>query len=446
MFFWGRQRFTTIAFLASVLLTAWLASGCLENVGGTSVTPYPNTTQSAPPLSGTGGGSTITTASPTPTSSTTTGENILSVTVGEGSSGVCEGLNQPCASVTICTPGTTNCQTINNVLVDTGSYGLRLFSSVVTISLPQITNTSGVGVAECAEFGTGSDWGPVMSANVQLGSEPQVTVPIQLIESTYASIPSSSGCASADTSPTEAGFNGILGVGLFVQDCGSTCTSSTSPDMYYACNGSTCTGTTLSLANQVANPVASLPTDNNGVILSLPAISSSGTASLTGSLYFGIGTQSNNTPSGVTTYLANGYGEFNTVLNGTTYSESFIDSGSNGLFFPTPTGLVSCSDSDPYAPGWFCPASTTSYSATNESYNESYSSSSPHVTFSIANADTLVQTGYHVFNDIGASSGVSSFTASFDWGLPFFLGRNVYVGFEGKSSSTLNVTGPYWAY
>ena len=143
----------------------------------------------------------------------------------------------------------------------------------------------------------------------------------------------------------------------------------------------------------------------------------------------------------MTTYLANGNGEFNTKLGSSTYSESFIDSGSNGLFFPTPSGLVSCSNSDTYAPGWFCPASTTNYTATNSSYN---SSTSGNVNFSIANAHTLFSSGNEVFNDAGASSGVSSFTASFDWGLPFFLGRKVYVGIEGKSSTL--ATGPYWAY
>ncbi|MDQ1387146.1 MAG: hypothetical protein QOF56_600, partial [Acidobacteriaceae bacterium] len=32
----------------------------------------------------------------------------------------------------------------------------------------------------------------------------------------------------------------------------------------------------------------------------------------------------------------------------------------------------------------------------------------------------------------------------FDWGLPFFYGRNVYTAIETKS--TPGGTGPYWAY
>jgi len=61
------------------------------------------------------------------------------------------------------------------------------------------------------------------------------------------------------------------------------------------------------------------------------------------------------------------------------------------------------------------------------------------VSFQIGDTDTLFQTSNNVFVELGGPE-----PDVFDWGLPFFLGRNVYVGIEGKTS-TLG-TGPYWAY
>lgn len=59
-------------------------------------------------------------------------------------------------TVTICVPGsTTQCQTISGILVDTGSSGLRILSSALTVALPQQTDSSGNAVAECAVFSDG---------------------------------------------------------------------------------------------------------------------------------------------------------------------------------------------------------------------------------------------------------------------------------------------------
>src|SRR5215475_5398074 len=44
-------------------------------------------------------------------------------------------VNAPYVTVTICAPGTGNCATIDHVLVDTGSSGLRLLRSAVPASL-----------------------------------------------------------------------------------------------------------------------------------------------------------------------------------------------------------------------------------------------------------------------------------------------------------------------
>src|SRR5512143_2176186 len=60
------------------------------------------------------------------------GNNVLSITVNGSlcSAGTSNGyFNKPCVSITVCTPGsTTACQTVNDILLDTGSYGLRIFA------------------------------------------------------------------------------------------------------------------------------------------------------------------------------------------------------------------------------------------------------------------------------------------------------------------------------
>jgi hypothetical protein len=337
--------------------------------------------------------------------------------------------NKPCVSVTICTPGTSNCQTIDDILLDTGASGLRIFSSLLTVPLTQISSGSGL-LANCIQYADGSaEWGPVKTADIILGNEPAVTIPIQIIDSTFSNVPSS--CGTADTTPAATGFNGILGVGLFTEDCGSVCTSVTNNKMYYSCSGSTCTATIVPLSNQVQNPVSRLPVDNNGVIVKLPSVSLGGAVSVDGNLILGIGTRSNNAPSGATMYPANStYGEFTTVFNGITYSDSFIDSGSNGLFFNASSlsTLNPCGD-------WYCPSSIQNLSATTKG---SGGSPSGVILFQIGNASSLFSSPNNVFIELGGTD------TSFDWGLPFFLGRNVYVGIEERTSGL--GTGPYWAY
>jgi hypothetical protein len=77
------------------------------------------------------------------------------------SAAVCTFANA-CTQVTICQPSTSTCQTIADVLVDTGSSGLRIFASAVTITLP----SSNLG--ECMYFGSGTEWGRVHTVDVIL--------------------------------------------------------------------------------------------------------------------------------------------------------------------------------------------------------------------------------------------------------------------------------------
>ncbi len=91
-----------------------------------------NGVTSGPTVAGPGaatGGSTIT--PPTPVA-----VNTATVTVDAGPAALASGpdgysaFNQPYVTVTVCAPGSTsNCQTIDHVLLDTGSVGLRLLAA-----------------------------------------------------------------------------------------------------------------------------------------------------------------------------------------------------------------------------------------------------------------------------------------------------------------------------
>ncbi len=377
---------------------------------------------------------------PAPAQSSTSGgsnRNEVSLTVNgsQCSSSLNAGyINEPCVSVTVCTPGTSTCQTINGILLDTGSYGLRIFKQALSgVSLAQVASGSG-SLAECVEYADGSsEWGPVQTASVILGGEPAVQVPIQVIDHTFGSVPKS--CGDPDQSPADAGFNGILGVGPFIQDCGPTCASSTSNGMYYSCAGSKCSGAAVALSSQVENPVALLPADNAGLIVELPSVAAGGMASASGSVVLGIGTLPDNSPAGVTMYPLNQDGEFTTTFNGATYT-SFIDTGSNALYFSAGKLLPACTGSNSE---WYCPSTTTSLSAAIKGATGSPSKTDA---FEIGNFLSLVYSSNMVFSDVGGSTG--SMGSFFDWGLPFYFGHNVYIGFEGKTSSL--GTGPYFAY
>ena len=89
-------------------------------------------------------------------------------------------------SVMLCAPGTNTCQTISGILVDTGSSGLRVLSSALTLPLPQQTGSGGAPVAECGEFTDGFTWGPVQMADITLGGEQAKNTPVQVIKVTVA--------------------------------------------------------------------------------------------------------------------------------------------------------------------------------------------------------------------------------------------------------------------
>lgn len=342
-------------------------------------------------------------------------------------------INIPYVSVTVCAPGGGQCQTISRVLVDTGSSGLRLLASAMSGStlgsLPGVT-TNSRQLAECMQFASGFTWGSVRYADVKMGGKTAPSLPVQIIgDPAYGSIPGAcSGVGNNLGSLSALGANGILGVGLRQQDCGSNCASSSNNGYYYACpTALTCQPAQAAAALQVSHPVAGFASDNNGVMLQLPAVAISGAPSATGTLYFGVGTQSNNALGSAkafpTTLDGNGVDAITTSYKSLSYS-SFLDSGSNGLFFPDAT-IATCVVG---SGTWFCPGGILNLNA-----SLSGGGNSSAVAFNLGNAGTLLSQGYSALPAVGMPA--SGFLGSyFDWGLPFFYGRNVYIGLEGKSN------------
>ena len=376
------------------------------------------------------------------TSPSPSGSNVAAAVVNSGPNN--DSVNTLFVSVTVCVPGSTaNCQTIDNVEVDTASYGLRILSSVLTVALPMQTLSNGESLLECTNFVQGYSWGPVALASVQIGGETASSIPVQVIgDSTFTNVPDDcSGLGTAVNTVAQFGANAILGVGPFIQDCGSECAAAAIPTTYYACSGtSACTETAVPLSGQVQNPVSSFGTDNNGVIVQLPPVSAAGAATLSGYLIFGIDTESNNASnaSGTETVLTVDDSDYLSVsFNGRTLPRSFIDSGTNGIYF-NDTNLPTCTETG--LTDFYCPTSTESFSATLTGIDGVTASAQ----FSIANTADLLNNNpsFTAFANLGGTYPAS--TASFDFGLPFYYGRRVATAIEGNTTSV--GTGPYFAF
>lgn len=402
-----------LAFFGGLLILAQVSTPQCGATGSSPTTPSSESTTTTPPAA----------------------SNVVPVSVNGGPTN--NALNQPFVSVTICVPGTTNCQTIGGIIVDTGSIGLRILSSAITLTLPQQNGTGGAPIVECLPFVDGFTWGPVQTADVRLSAEQASSIAIQVIGTDkFPTIPS--GCSSrgpAENTQADLHANGVLGVGMLRQDCGSGCTftGSANPGLYYACpTPGSCQVTTVPVANQVVNPVALFAVDNNGVVLQLPAVAVGGAPSATGSLIFGIGTQSNNQMGSAKVFTVDPRANFTTTFNGQSYTKSFLDSGSNGIFFldAATTGLPECTNSK----GFYCPPTTRALSATHIGIN----GASNVVGFNAGNVDRVNST-FSVFAEATGSS-----AGNFDWGLPFFYGRTVFTAIQG--ASTPGGPGPFWAY
>ena len=396
----------------------------------------------------------------------TQADNNLRVVVKDGPHGfqLSANANVLYATVTVCKPGgnpaiPNECVTVDNVQVDTGSVGLRVLASKVkSLNLPPVELTSSpvTRAWECFPFVIGGLWGQNAVADVVMGKQTATVVPVQLIEDDpKAAVQAPLDCNKAAdgnilSSDTALGSNGILGIGSTTLDCGVGCVAGNYTNsfvQYYSCpqgatSSAACTAAAVPANLQVYNPVAALPTRyNNGVVLKMPAVTHPGAATASGELIFGLDSAANNTVpvSATKVFLGvnpatDSYLNVTTVYGGRTILSSYLDTGTNGLFF-TDNTLIRCNGAT-----WYCPAKTIDATA-QISDGDNAALNPVKVAFQIGNAEALFSTNNTAFNDAAGATPASS--ASFAWGMPFFYGRNVYLSIWQQAGA---LSGPWYAW
>lgn len=420
-------------------------------------------------LAGCGGGGSgsggATVAAPPAVVTTPALTNFAAVSVDQGPPALSSGpngytqSNVAYVSVTICAPGsTTNCQIVDHVQVDTGSIGLRLFQSVLSPSLlaalPYEADASSNPVGECYQYVDGYVFGSVRTSDFSIGGEKVANMPFQVLSDTgqFAAVPKACTASGGSNLGTvqDFGSNGIIGIGSTVTDCGVYCQNGgQSAAIYFDCPATGCTSVIARAANatapfqQLPNPVAAFSVDNNGSVLVLPPVAATGQPTVAGTLYFGIGTQTNNGLGSAKVYTTTDTGLITAVYGGQTLPNSFIDSGSSAYFFEDSTQTL-CSD--PGFKGFYCPATTLTLSPVIQGSNGATYTDS----FSLFNAQTVFNANpsFSVVPGIGANPNIifpsTAYAGSFDFGLPFFYGRSVYTAIAGRPAG--GVAGPYYAF
>lgn len=374
--------------------------------------------------------------------------NTMALTVDSGPAAASGQVNHAYATVKVCAPGSqSQCANIDHVLLDTGSWGLRLVGSVLAangIALSAEHDAQNQTIEECMTFGGGQTWGPVALADISMAGEVAAGLPVQIMDDNAAGAPPPAICGANGTLINDVsgfGANGVLGVGVLVQDCGAACVAAATPlPIYFGCSSAgVCTAENVALNAQVTNPVAMFAVDNNGVIINLPnPQNANGDATLSGEMTFGIATQADNALplTGLTVLAADANGEFTATYNGSaTVLPALIDSATDSYSFDDQSIAVCATGA---FVGYYCPVtSPQSLFAVNTGAGANAAINT--VQFAIADPGAFVA-GASAFENLGGGGGSSNFT----WGLPFFYGRKVIIGIEQRSGG--GFTGPYYAY
>lgn len=371
-------------------------------------------------LAGCNGGSSVSSTPPVIAS------NSVQITAGSGYNG--NGVNTPYVTVTVCQPNTTICQTLDHILLDTGSVGLKIDQSQLQMSLPAIAQDgSGLPISVCNLYGSGYAFATANYADVYIGGEKASNIPVQVIDdsSSQSGVPASCSNQGNVVNFSNSGAKGIIGVNPMININNNT-------NIDYTCTNGSCTeinsGIPVTYLN--VNPVGYFVSgNNNGEIISLPSVNASSNSNISGTLTFGINTESNNqVPTNVSSVQGDPtdfIGRFVGFSSNTIFSTMF-DSGTNHFYFYS-TEINQCSD-------LYCPNSPTAWNSQIINYDLDGSA--------IALSSIIsTQTDYYA---LMPNWGIVAPSGEGLYGLPFYFGKNVYLGFVGYTSTM--GSGPTWGF
>ena len=337
--------------------------------------------------------------------------------------------NRMTTSIEICSSGSsTHCHRVDNVMVDTGSVGLRLQERALNGFILPAEQSGGQDVAECFSFvGHSNIWGKVRLADVHLGGLVASNIPVQVANGSLMR-PADGTCPNYNNDPAS---NGTLGIGRgTLEHIG----------ILYTCDADDCRklpSGSIPEALRVPNPISRLPKDNDGEIFLIPPATSAISKELSGTLIFGVNSAANNKLDPQLTILPlDAGGFFTTQFDGRSYSKSYIDSGTQTIGFLDPT-LQTCTNS------------STDY-CTTKVRNLFMATLTPNAQsrpiqsfFRIMQEPGIPGRLYDLYDDI-VSAGNSP--DNFVWGLPFFLEKRLVLVQEGKTPEGSRYTGPFYAF
>jgi Protein of unknown function (DUF3443) len=340
------------------------------------------------------------------------------------------GFNRLLVSLTVCEPDTPRCATIDDVMVDTGSTGLRLEASAVPswLRLPAFVGSAGKPLAECLHFLHDDAWGPLRRADLRMGGLLAADLPIQVIADDGQARPAA--CPTSTVRPTS---NGTLGIGPNLLDCQGSCEQSASRPGVFVQDGGTWSPVhgPVAPASRLPNPVARFRRHGNGVVIELPMPPKGGSDELVGRLTFGVGTAPNNQLGAAHIIRVDQRGFVTTLYGGATFPTSTIDSGTETDIL-TDAALPRC-EGMPWA---FCVEPERQLRATIVGADGAQVT----VTFKVGDYRRARNRSIGAWD--GYAEAAEASQPTFVWGAPFFLGQRVSVIFDEEGVAGTGVKGP----